>query len=43
VTGMTPEEIIIALPHLTLPQIHARLSPITMPTNESSISSGKLP
>ena len=26
VMGMTPEEIIIALPHLTLPQIHAALS-----------------
>ncbi len=26
VMGMTPEEIIIALPHLTLPQVHAALS-----------------
>ena len=26
VMGMTPEEIIVALPHLTLPQIHAALS-----------------
>jgi uncharacterized protein (DUF433 family) len=26
VMGMTPEEIMIALPHLTLPQIHAALS-----------------
>ena len=26
VMSMTPEEIIIALPHLTLPQIHAALS-----------------
>ena len=26
VMGQTPEEIIIALPHLTLPQIHAALS-----------------
>jgi uncharacterized protein (DUF433 family) len=26
IMGMTPEEIIVALPHLTLPQIHAALS-----------------
>jgi uncharacterized protein (DUF433 family) len=40
--SMTPEEIMVALPHLTLPKF-TRPSPIIMHTNESSIGSGKLP